>query len=366
MKNSSAEISRRMLRPLLRRRAEPANDGVLQEAMAQFEERAIATSLLPHMADLQKAANQRRTPDRWKDPNAAVQKVELSLTLYRARKISLQEYVFHVAHVVEGVHEGRFVDSRYPSLQKLSDEMQMIEANHGLKPGEYWPKSDAPPCWQALSARWDSTCQMLLAQTFAELEGGLASDLFTHQRREFDRLRERGRRALFHKKELIPSLADTVKRYEIEARAAAGANAYTAAVTLIGAALEGLLLLRCLSSPKKSSQVAQLLPSKKRPKQVSVPSTWTFDNLIQVCLAAGWLPKIENQNMSVDPSGLADLLRRMRNNVHPGRVCTESPWVETELRDFEDAELIYATLFARVFRGHMFKQLRERLGEHVT
>lgn len=357
-----------MLRPLLRRRVAPVDESKVDHALRELEERALAHSLLPDIVAAQKLARRDHSVERWKDPASARATVEFAVALYLARRMSLQEYTFMVAHAAEGVHDARLAAGEYPEIQELSDAMRALEAAHGLKPDEYWPKSDAPPEFRALSAKWDAAAHRRLAETLVELEGQTVSEVFARDPAEFERLRERGRRAFFHKNELIPSLADTVKRYEVEARAAAGARAYTAAVTLMGASLEGLLLLRCLSSPAKSSRTAQALPAKKRPKATGSPATWTFDTLIQVCLNAGWLPAIDTPNMSARPAGLAHLLRQMRNNIHPGRVCTDRPWVEAERRDFEDAEVIYATLFATVFRGQLLRRLAARAltDEHAT
>jgi hypothetical protein len=60
--------------------------------------------------------------------------------------------------------------------------------------------------------------------------------------------------------------------------------------------------------------------------------------------------------LAVRPDGLADLLRHLRNCIHPGKVCTVRPWIEAEQRDFEDAEMIYTTLFSTVFNGAFLKQ----------
>jgi len=72
------------------------------------------------------------------------------------------------------------------------------------------------------------------------------ADLCESDTEEFDRLRERGRRSVFHKVERIRVLKDVVVRHEEEASRAASAKAYAAGVILIGAALEGLLLLTAL------------------------------------------------------------------------------------------------------------------------
>src|SRR6185436_19402096 len=104
---------------------------------------------------------------------------------------------------------------------------------------------------------------------------------------------------------------------EADARRAAAIGAYAAAVSLLGAGLEGLLLLRCLRSKKKAIRVAKSLPKADRPGKPTEPTTWRFDQLIDVCLKAGWLPRV-NTNVAVyESGGLAHLLRDMRNHVHP-------------------------------------------------
>ena len=353
MKTNNSTIRRQMLRPLVRRRVASANQASLDHALRELEERAAASSLLPEMVAAQRMARQKWPEGRWKDGEAVRVTVQFAAALYFARRVSLQEYTFMVAQAAEGVHDARLADRAYPEIEQLSKHMRKVEATHGLKPGEYWLKKDAPPEFRSLSAKWDAAADARFADTIAELEGGTVSRMFATNRPAFDRLRERGRRSFFHKSELIPALVDTIKR---EARDSADAGAFTAAVTLIGASVEGLLLLRCLRSQAKSSQVCANLPAKKRPRDSSSPATWSFDALIHVCLAAGWLPKINTPTISIRPDDLAHLLRQMRNYIHPGRVCTHRPWIEVERRDFDEAEVIYTTLFATVFRGAMLKR----------
>lgn len=278
--------------------------------------------------------------------------------MYLARRVSFQEYTFLVASAAEGVHDGRMSVGAYPDLQRLSGEMRALETAHGLKSDQYWLIADAPPEYRALNAEWSKAANARLAETLRELEGQAVSSLFESDPGEFDRLRERGWRSFFHRNEPVASLADTIVRYEHEARAAASANAFTAAVILLGAAVEGLLLLRCLRSRTKASRVAAELPRQKRPKDVATPSKWTFDTLIHVCLQAGWLPEISIPSMTVRPDGLAHLLRQMRNYVHPGKVSTERPWIEVDGHDFADAEIVYTTLFTTMYKGAALKTLR--------
>ncbi|MEG3000968.1 MAG: hypothetical protein RR855_10505 [Comamonas sp.] len=338
---------------------EPATELNIGEALEKLGERFNAMHMLPHMADKYKNTIHNRKSENSKDLFYEKKTLELSSVLYSARKISLQEYIFYTSHIIENVHDTRIEDGDYPALKKISDEMKLIEISQGLQYGEYWSETDAPPQWLELANRWEEVEEKFLQKTFFELEGGLATDLLINQKTEFNRLRERGRRAHFHNKELIPSLIDTIKRYEFEAQSAAQAKAYTAAITIIGAALEGLLLLRCLHAPQKAARVSQDLPRKNRPKIGTPPTKWTFDTLIHVCLASGWLPPIKNKNISINPEEIAHWLRQMRNNIHPGRVCTDSPWVESEFRDFRDAELIYAAIFATVFRKKKLVKFNE-------
>lgn len=356
MKSSDPTIRRVLLKPLVRRRTSPAKQAKLDKAFQILEERAIASEMLPEYMVAQKKARANDSKSYRINPEFAKLRIDFSAAMYLARKLSFQEYTFMVAHVAEDVHDARLQDGAYPELNALSKSMLKIEREHGLSPDEYWSASEAPPDFLAVSVQWDIAERDRFKKTLKELEDWSVTDLFDRDRKEYDRLRERGRRSFFHKDEFKHALIDTIKRYERDAAASAEAGAFTAAITLLGAAAEGLLLLRCLRSRKKSSEVAAALPSKRRPHKIDDPATWSFDNLIRVCLAAGWLPAITTSTLVVRPDGLADLLRHLRNCIHPGKVCTVRPWIEAEERDFQDTEIIYTTLFSTVFNGASLKQ----------
>ena len=368
MNTLSPDIRRRSLCPLARRKSSPANLTRLQDSFREIETRAIASSLLPDLAEEQRQAHAAREADHWKDPKAAKRRIALAQALYLARRTSLQDYVFAAAHAVESVHEGRLMDHAYPEIETISVRMRKVEQAHGLSSDQYWLRHVGPESYDRLSRRWDRAVEKRLRETYAELEGQLAYRLFNEKPEEFERLRERGRRAIFHRDALEQSIADTVRRYEHEARASANAGAYTAAVTLLGAALEGLLVLRCLKSPEKASSFATALPARQRPKDRSAPSTWSLETLVEVCLAAGWLPSIRTEALVLKPAAMAHQLRKMRNNIHPGRVCRDRPWIEMEHRDFEDADAIYTTLFARVFQARALAKYvaPEQVDDHAA
>jgi hypothetical protein len=325
----------------------PAHAKRVQVAFSELEDRATAAAILPQLV---KAVERGRNPNNnARDPAALV---ELASALLIARRFSLQEYIFMLDSAAEGIHSNRITAGAYPELQRLSDEMRAVEAAHGLNSNQYWPESDGPPEYQALNVKWEKAANVRRAEILRELDGSkTGSALFDSDPNEFHRLRERGRRAFFHKNESVAALSDTIVRYEREARAAAATKAYTAAVILLGAAVEGLLLLRCLRSRTKAARVAAELPRNKRPRDATKPSEWKFDTLIQVCLRAGWLPAIDTPSMTVLPDGLAHLIRRMRNFVHPGKVAVERPWIEVDALDFADAEIVYTTLFATMYKG---------------
>lgn len=163
---------------------------------------------------------------------------------------------------------------------------------------------------------------------------------------EFERLRERGRRYVYHSGEQIPAVRDIVIRYEADAHVAASAGVHSAGVILLGAAIEGLLLLRCLRSEQKSYRVASGLPRRLRPRFAKDPMTWTFETLIEVCFAAGWLPAVTTTEAKYYSAGLAHILRHMRNHVHPGKRARNKPWIEIDEREYDDAAAIYRLLLS--------------------
>jgi hypothetical protein len=139
---------------------------------------------------------------------------------------------------------------------------------------------------------------------------------------------------------------DVVIRCEYDATRAASAKAYLAAVTSLGAGLEALLLLRCLGSPHKARKIAEGLARGRRRRFPIDLTKWTFNQLIDVCLGAGWLPPVESELATYSPADLANILRLMRNYVHPGRQVRERPWVEVDERDYKDADAIYLILLS--------------------
>lgn len=300
---------------------------------------------VPELTDILKAYRDAVGKQAHTDIEAARVSVELVTSLRDAGRVSSQEYVFMVAYAVECINDERSMSGSYDeALTAINDRIDAIRNEHGLDEDEYFLTDEAPPEYLELVRQCDEIFDQKFAETLREAGATELAELFCSNRSEFYRARERGRRALFHRDEIAPAVYDIVGRYEREASIAANAGAYTAAITLMGAALEGLLLLRCLRSKKKAKAVASALPKSRRPKAIDRVERWTFDNLVEVCEVAGWLPAISTRLADYSSSGLAHQLRILRNFVHPGRVAQDRPWIESDEREYALAAAIFETL----------------------
>jgi hypothetical protein len=334
-------VRRALLKPLARRKSRPDTSTLITAALHQLDRSAFAASLLPELAQLQRKAREAQAQKSWKDPALVQIMADLATAMLFANRISRQEYTFIVGSVVDGLHDSRIMDGSYPELEQISASIGLVEERHGLEKGSYWHPSEGPREWRELNSMYDAATHVRFVETLREVQCQDLAELYTSDREEFDRLRERGRRSFFHKDELPAALDDVIVRYE---------QAYSAAVILLGAAVEGLLLRKCLRSKKKAAAVAAKLPKSKRPRDVDSPSNWTFDTLIETCLGAGWLPAVSTDSTKIYPDRLAHLLRGMRNQIHPGKVATERPWIEIDESEYAQAEVIYTTIFAAVSR----------------
>ncbi|MCC4118645.1 hypothetical protein LLG90_25120 [Aromatoleum toluclasticum] len=352
-------VRRALLKPLEKRKAVSAEREAVDAALNLLDARAIAGAYLPELAKRHKAAREQRSSDSWKNVDSARNTIALALGMFVARGISAQEYAFMVAIAAEGVHDGRISDDAYPEVVKIMAKIRSVEVAQGLGPDDFWAVGEGPCEFERLNQELEAATERRFVETLRELGVDDLADLYVADRQEFDRRRERGRRAFFHKDEVVPSLMDVVMRYESEAKRAASAGAYTAAVTLLGAAVEGLLILRCLRSPTKAKRIAASLPREKRPRALDGPTKWKFDTLIETCLAAGWLPQIPTSITTILPGGLAHSLRQMRNYVHPGKVAEERPWIEVDQVEYTSAEAIFTTISSIVADAKRLKLLRE-------
>lgn len=350
---TQANIKRYLLKPLDRRKTLIANQKAISRALERLDDRALGTAALPIAAKSVKSSRKDLGQGFYKEPVYVEKQVLLSKALYLSRNVSRPQYVCFASMPVETLNEERWLDGQFGNeLHEIEQQINAIDKESGLLPDQYWPKGQAPEEFQnrydALETQYSTVIKSHFIAALREFGLDDLADLHESNTEEFDRLRERGRRSIFHKSEHVRVLKDIVTRHEEEAFRAASAKAYTAGVILIGAALEGLLLIRCLRSKQKAVRTAGTLPKRQRPFSSDDPSKWTFETLISVCLSAGWLPRISTEYAQYAPAALSDILRKMRNLVHPGRCLRESPWSETDERDYKDAEAIYVTLRSKL------------------
>ncbi|HTG31990.1 MAG TPA: hypothetical protein VLB76_03590 [Thermoanaerobaculia bacterium] len=345
------KLRRFLLKPLARRHS-ASDRKALVAALERLDNRSLGEDILAQLQDLLSEMRNDRKESRWKNLDYVTKSVGLTRALYMSRRISTQEYVLLATSPVEGIHESRITDGHYDSeLEPLSKAIDKVREAHGLSTEEYWSIGEGPEEYTRLNRQYSAVLDRHFVKALREFKLDDLANLRGNDPEKFAGLRERGRRSVFHKEEIVPALRDIVVRYEEDARKAASAGAFSAAVTLLGAGIEGLLLLRCLRSKQKSCRVAQKLPSRQRPRSPEDPTKWTFDNLIEVCLRAGWLPPVSTAVADYNSAGLAHLLRLMRNHVHPGKHVRERPWIETDERDYKDAEAIYLILLSTL--GHI-------------
>ncbi len=349
----NTKLRRHLLRPIGRRRRLATIHREISCTLRQLNERATGELLLKPARDIVLAERKTKKPNRWKDPDAVRDNINLVRVLYLARKIALPELVFYVSLWIEGLNEGRWLDGGYnPELRGVNNSLHALESEYGLKDGEYWPRGQGPAEYEKvripLEAQFEAALERHFIATLKEFELDDIAALWEHSPKEYDDLRERGRRSLFHRNEIAPALLDVVVHYESEASKAASSGTYSPAIALLAAGLEGLLLLRCLRAKNKAVKIAKTLPKRIRPSSLDDLTKWHFETLIEVCFNAGWLPSVSTEFAVFDPAALAHALRAMRDFLHPGRCARERPWILSGAREYEDALTIYLALESKL------------------
>lgn len=336
------EIRKRLLKPLLHRTGKDINCRELSNSFEKLEERAYGVHLVSELIPYIKSSKNKKS---WEDPEEARKYVALAKAMYMSRKISTQEYVFYAVYYPENINESRMINGTYDNeLGDISSKMQETEDQYLLETGAGLTRNNCSKEYSELDKQWGDIFELKFIDVLQEFGLEDLAELKRTDSERFDNLRERGRRAVFHADEQVPAIRDIVVRYEDDARRAASIHAYSGAVISLGAAIEGLLILRCLKSPTKATRIARKITKRHRPSDLTDPTTWRFTTLIEVCGKAGWLPPLETETAKFDAVGLAYLIRLLRNYVHPGRYYRERPWSEIGQRDYDDAEAIFVVL----------------------
>jgi hypothetical protein len=218
---------------------------------------------------------------------------------------------------VEQIHTRRMMDGTYDSeLADVQDQIRQVEKRHGLEEDEYFPVGEGPPEWEALQNEFDATLERLFVATLREFELLEEAQLREKEPQEFDRRRELGRRAVFDGLSDLERLEMCQVEFEQEALASAEAGAFHAAATMIGAAIEAALLARCLRRPEEAEQARVRLQRPERPEKAD-PRKWGLHSLTRVAAEASWLPEFHVGNGVLPSDALIDMVRELRNMVHP-------------------------------------------------
>ncbi|MEG6507941.1 hypothetical protein V6C03_03055 [Methyloligella sp. 2.7D] len=340
----SAWVRKQALRPLAKLPRKYDGRHSYFEALDRLDQRALGERALNQLVDVLASEGDRKKSN-WGDFHEASKQVELAKILYASRRITKEEFVLFAVVPVEAFHDTNFRDGAYASdLKPLSEAMEEIEKNYGLSEEEYWEIGDAPDAYVKLNDRFEEILDAHFVAALRQFQLDELADLKRDNPKKFDELRERGRRSVYHADEYFHSIKDIVVHLEKESKKSSEISAFGAAVTSLGAATEGLLILRCLGSPKKAARIARSLERNYRPRRPDDPTMWSFDELIRVCDEAGWLRPVESESYVYNSADLAHLLRTMRNNVHPGRRAKANPWSEPGERDYRDARAIYEIL----------------------
>jgi hypothetical protein len=337
-------IKKRILQPLREEKGFSPSNASIYDSINRLENIAYLDCVAQEIRD--EIYNQEKFIP--KDIDALQNQVSLIVALYHAHRISLSEYIFYAYSLVNDFHENRWFEGYYDEdLKETKEAIQKIEQDHGLLPDEYWPRKKGPKDWMKLNDIYEKILERRMLELLQEFNLNDLVEMHNKNKRKSFYSYERGRRTVFHKNEQQDALKDLIVYYESEARISGASGAYSAAIISLGSALEGLLLLRCLQSQDKAIRIASALPTPPKDNNIT---RWRFETLIETCLAAGWLPTIQTENMDFKADALANILRDMRNNAHPGRILRSNPWVRVEQRDYHRAEDIYIALSAHILK----------------
>ena len=338
-------LERFLLRPLAAARTRRLTPREIRRAIARIDDVIVQDEALrsEHREYLERLGARDRHAHLWNSVTSVAAWVRLAHSMYRSLRISWAQYVFQVAIAVENLHEHRREEGQYDSdIGALTSELEALdESGVDIDDRHY----------ADLSEQLDDILDTKFALALREVGAAEVAAIYERDRSLFDELRERGRRSQHHQGHYTPALRDVVAEIQAEALVAAGAGNYRSAVTLLGAALEGILLMRCLRSATRAKRVAAELPRRLRGRATGEPQTWTFEILIEVVSRAGWLGPIESEVGAYRPEALAHSLRNMRNWIHPAREAAARPWQGVFEQDYELANALYTLVRAALGRS---------------
>jgi len=288
------------------------------DAIAHFQSRAEKTIRANNLIEDRQVLGKLDFGDVSSVEERAKRYIQVADARYAAGQMSEHEHLFHRCYAIENlVHEARWMNHRYDEdLRPISEEMRKIEEEWGLGPDEYWPIGDAPEAYQALSRQYDRVLEAKLEEAFIEFGAADLQRLYSAEREKFDQLVELGRKSVFLREERT-RLQELVAVYERDAARSEGGEAYLAASIMLASAIEGRLLVACLTDQDKVRSALSRMGLTNSKLKSKNPVGWKLETLIDVCAECGWIPDVKTEQFIFSGKGIAHLLRAIRNQVHP-------------------------------------------------
>lgn len=252
-------------------------------------------------------------------------------------------FLLRVARV-EQVCDDRICEGLYDvEFAEVDHRAAELKREHGLSEDEFWMLGEGPPEWEALDQEHSAITSRLLVTALREF--GLLEEaaLLESKPAEFYLRRELARRALYEGLPDEERLRMVQAQFDKEASASAEVGAFHAAATMVGAAIEAALLVRCVRSSDAAIRAVSRLPQQQRPRRRE-PRDWSFAELTRVASAAGWLPEFDVPAGIILSDKLIDMVRDLRNMVHPAVHLRNGITTRIVRAKYEDARAVYDLL----------------------
>ncbi|EMK6932775.1 hypothetical protein V9J79_004263 [Vibrio alginolyticus] len=290
----------------------------LLDAIGHFEDRAHKTIELEKLLESDTFRSKVDIRDMKSVEKRAKEFLLVANARYDSGNISEHELAFYTCYAIENqVHELRWSNGFYDEeLQPISNAMNSVEREYGLKDDEFWHLSDAPDEYLQLAAKYDAVLENKLLETFEEFDAPEMAKLYREDKNKFKELRSIGYSSVFTKDE-NERLLVLAHIYELEAINASKGEAYFAASVMLGSAIETRLIITCINNKSTVKGALQRLGLSNKKLKSKNPLTWKLETLIDVCFEAGWLPRFETERFVYSRHAMANFLRSVRNNVHP-------------------------------------------------
>ncbi|NKX28505.1 hypothetical protein HGE68_01235 [Rhodobacteraceae bacterium R_SAG6] len=312
---------------------EEATRYVLHQAESMQESTALAEEVQALWGD------NSRSPD-------AIQKyLKLVRLLYRAGRLSLDEYVFCFDFQVEGIVDDRLMAGEYGELSKIDEQLDRLRQKYCFdETTQAWPNEEEPSGFSTLTTKFGEAYEDKYIEAIEEFGAHELAQLKRSDPAEYDVSRERGRKKFFEPEKTLEALNQLILTYEDQAQKCGNNGIYLGAVIMLGSAAESRLLLKSLICDADAICAYRGVTSRGGRKPSQDPLTWSFDFLVKVAVEADWIQGLEIQDEKNSTGGLATLIRTYRNNVHPGRFIKDRTFVSIGKHEYEQVQAGYVLL----------------------